>query len=240
MLVVANVVLFLLTRERDAGASVGEADTQMSVSTGAVTSAPPTPASAAPTSAPGVLAVYGDGYAAGNEEGGLGAAGWPVLVAARTGMTLSLHAVPQAGYVSVGSTGQDYAGLVETAPVPDAAVTLVVGSRNDRSADAAEVLAQVQQVVNDVRAAAPSTIVVVVGPVWSDGEPPADVLDDRDAVKTAATAAGVAFVDPIARNWFAQPTGLISSDGVSPTDAGHAHLADLITPWVTAALSQQQ
>ncbi|WP_164701582.1 SGNH/GDSL hydrolase family protein [Modestobacter sp. KNN46-3] len=243
LLVAANAMLVLATRQLDTAVTVAEPYTQVTARADELTvpavTPSPTPMTPAPAAATEVLAVYGDGYALGNEQGGLGVAGWPALVAAGSGMTLTLHAAPQAGYVSVGSTGQNYPGLAETGPVPDAAVTLVVGSRNDRSADAATVQANAQEIISDLRAAATSTAIVIVGPIWTDDDAPADILAVRDAVEAAATAAGVTFVDPIAEGWFAEPTGLISFDGISPTDAGHAHLADLITPLVNAALGQQ-
>ncbi|MGY1601174.1 SGNH/GDSL hydrolase family protein [Geodermatophilus sp. SYSU D00815] len=242
----AVLVLLIQKQESLTVPSTGEyaeilelsADPGPSGSTTAPTSTATAPAAPEAPAAPPVLAVYGDGYAAGNEQGGLGPAGWPALVAGSTGTELALHAASQAGYASVGVGGQDYLGLVESAPEADAAVTLVVGSRNDRGQNPAVVRSQAAQVIASVRETAPGSVVVLVGPIWSDGAPPADLLAERDAVRAAAEAAGVGFVDPLATGWFAAPAGLISPDGVSPTDVGHAHLATLIAPVVTSALAQ--
>ncbi len=184
-----------------------------------------------------VLAVYGDGYAAGNGEGGQGPAGWPALVAGRTGARLELHAASQAGYASLSPAGQDYADLVRDASVADATVTLLFGSRNDADESLAAVQQNVRLVISAAQEAAPSDTLIVIGPVWSSADAPAGLLAVRDAMRDAADAAGVRFVDPLAANWFAEPRGLISVDGVSPNDAGHAHLADLVEPVVAAALT---
>jgi hypothetical protein len=243
-LLLADGAVLLLLRQRQLSleaSPTGEYASAVAAASGgpAAPAAAPSAAAAqvATTDAP-VLAVYGDGYAAGNDQGGIGPAGWPALVAASAGAALSLHAVPQAGYASIGVTGQDFVGLVTAAPVADATVTLVVGSRNDRTQDPTVVSAHAAQVVDDVRAASPASVIVLIGPIWSNGAPPADVLANRDAVEEAANTAGVEFVDPLTAGWFAEPAGLISSDGVSPTDAGHAALAALIEPVVSAALAQ--
>jgi len=185
-----------------------------------------------------VLAVYGDGYAAGNESGGLGAAGWPALVAERTKAQLQLHAVSQCGYASVGTTGQNFSSLVTDQPVSEAAVTVIFGSRNDLGESVDAVRANAADVIAAVRTQSPGTVVVVVGPAWDDAAFPSALLPVRDAVRAAAQAEDVTFVDPLAEEWFAASSGLIAADGISPTDEGHVYLADQLTPVILAALAQ--
>jgi lysophospholipase L1-like esterase len=237
LLVLGNIALFTFL-----GTDRAPADTY--ASRAPLAGDPPTP-SGSPTPSPPVreapgdtvtLAVYGDGYASGNDMGGRGATGWPALVAERTGAELALNAVPQAGYASIGVTGQNYAALLGASPVPDADVTLLFGSRNDVGEDPAQVQAQAVAAMAAALQNSPGTILVVVGPVWDDGNVPAGVLAVRDLVQAAAEAAGATFVDPLAGGWFSTGSGLIATDGVSPTDAGHAYLADQIAPLVTAAL----
>jgi hypothetical protein len=75
--------------------------------------------------------------------------------------------------------------------------------------------------------------IVVVGPLPSTGAPPPALLAVRDAVRTAAGAAQVSFIDPIAEGWisgrWADPESgnasrMISADGRHLTPAGHAHV----------------
>jgi lysophospholipase L1-like esterase len=65
------------------------------------------------------------------------------------------------------------------------------------------------------------------------------VLQIRDILDTAALAAGAAFVDPLTERWFVGMPDLIGADGVHPTDAGHAYLADKIAPLIRAQLPRQ-
>ncbi|MGY1723804.1 SGNH/GDSL hydrolase family protein [Blastococcus sp. SYSU DS0533] len=194
---------------------------------------PPVEQEAAP-----VLAVYGDGYAAGNESGGLGPAGWPAIVAQRVGAELQLNAVSRSGYAAAGATGQDFLDLVESTPVPDADVTLLFGSRNDLDESPAVVRENATAAIAAAQSQAPDTSVVVIGPVWDDGDVPDALLAVRDAVQAAARAVGVPFVDPLAAGWFAEQTGFIAADGVSPNDQGHVYLADRVTPLVQTAVAQ--
>lgn len=191
----------------------------------------------APSPEPAVLAVYGDGYAAGNELGGVGLAGWPALVAQQTGTELALHAVRQAGYAAAGASGQKFIDLIQAKPVPDAAVTVVFGSRNDLHGDPSDISARVSEALVAVRANAPETSLLVIGPAWSNANVPPNILALRDAVLAVAQAAGATFVDPVAQGWFAESSGLIAADGISPTDQGHVYMAGRIAPAVATALA---
>lgn len=236
VLVLANVALFSLMHfapvQPDRYRPAARTADAVPTAAAAASSAAPSPAPVAQ-----VLAVYGDGYAAGNQLGGLGPKGWPALVAADTGTTLALHAVSRAGYASQGATGQTLLDIVEQEPVPDAAVTVLFGSRNDSGQEAAVIQARATQAIAAVEQQAPQTKVVVIGPAWSNANPPSTLLAARDAVQAAARGAGVLFVDPVKAGWFAQPAGLIASDGVSPTDAGNAYLAKQVEPVVQSALA---
>jgi hypothetical protein len=182
------------------------------------------------SSAAPILAVYGDGYSAGSTLGGQAAAGWPALMAQQLDADLRLHAVSMAGYAAIGTSGEDFSALVAANPVPDAAVTVVFGSRNDIGNAASAISQGAAETFQLVRTAAPTTQLVVVGPAWSNADVPDDLLALRDAVRAAAEAAGATFVDPVAQGWFSSPGDLIATDGISPTDAGHAFLASQIAP----------
>jgi hypothetical protein len=195
---------------------------------GRETTSPPAPASPTADAVNPVLAVYGDGYSAGSTFGGLGPAGWPSLVAQQIGAELRLNAVPKAGYASRGTSGQTFQDIARSSPVPHATITVVFGSRNDLGMGASTVRESARATYDAIRASAPSTTLVVVGPAWSEAAVVAELFTLRDAVRDAAEAAGAVFVDPLEDRWFDQPTGLIASDGVSPTDEGHSFLASRI------------
>lgn len=81
--------------------------------TRAITTVKPDTTAQPTTTATGGLAVYGDSYSSGISEGGIGATGWPALVADQLGMQLQLSAATLAGYVRPGSTDQTYPQMAE-------------------------------------------------------------------------------------------------------------------------------
>jgi hypothetical protein len=204
-------------------------------SSAASTTAPRVPAAATPSavsSVRNVLAVYGDGYSSGSVAGGVGAAGWPALVAAQLQMDLRLAAVAQSGYVAKGVTGQTFGDVIAAKPVPDAAVTVVFGSRNDDGVTDAQVGAASAAALRAVRAAAPDTALLVIGPIWTGGGVPAELYDIRDAVRASAESVGATFVDPLAEGWLDKSDEAVAADGISATDTGHAVLAKVIADHV--------
>ncbi|MEI4272823.1 GDSL-type esterase/lipase family protein [Klenkia sp. LSe6-5] len=247
VLLAANAALVVLLVQRNAptpqATAPAAASTNSSTSPSSPSTSPAGTTSASPTddasTEPGVLAVYGDGYSSGNSEGGTGAAGWPALVAQQLGMELQLSAATLAGYVRPGSTGQTYPQLVQAQPPTGAGVTVVFGSRNDVDASPAEVQSAAAQTFQAITAADPETELLVIGPCWSSADVPAELEAVASAVQQAAQAAGATYVDPIAQGWFADPAGLVSPiDGISILDPGHAYLADLIGPLVSAELAR--
>ena len=70
----------------------------------------------------------------------------------------------------------------------------------------------------------------------ADGRRPPAVLQIRDVLHAQARAVGATFIDPIAERWFVGRPDLIGEDGVHPTDAGHAYMADKIAPLIAARL----
>jgi lysophospholipase L1-like esterase len=187
---------------------------------------------AEPTPHAPVLAFYGDGYVSGTSQGGVGAAGWPAIVSARVGAEPTpVHAVPGAGYVAQApTTGDNFATLAQQAPEPTADVTIVFGSRNDYFAPPDAVYAGAVQTLTTIRAAAPNTRLLVIGPAWTDAAVPIQLPRVRDAVRRAAVDAQATFVDPLADGWFVGSPQLIGADVVNPTDEGHVYLADRIEP----------
>ncbi|WP_324278578.1 SGNH/GDSL hydrolase family protein [Blastococcus brunescens] len=203
------------------------------------------PTSSAASTAPAtedtpVLAFYGDWHVSGTELGGQGAAGWPAIVSERIGAEATVaHAVPSAGYVATAATtGDTFPTLVQNGPEPTADVTIVFGGRNDYPFPPEEIAAAATRTFEAIRAAAPETELLVIGPAWSDAAVPPELPPVRDAVQQAAAAAGATFVDPLAEGWFFDGTGLIGADLISPTDAGHVYLADRIEPVVRRLLAE--
>jgi lysophospholipase L1-like esterase len=91
---------------------------------------------------------------------------------------------------------------------------------------AAATEAAADRVIERVHRAVPQAVIVVIGPIWADGSPPARCLALRDHLRRTAAAIGAVFVDPIGERWFAGARHrMIRADGIHPDDAGHRWIA---------------
>ena len=190
------------------------------------------------------VAVVGDSYTTGTDEGGWGSNAWTI----RTWSTLAqqgVHVAPnvasegRAGYVVRGDHGGIFEDLTNRVVHPDDALVVFFGSRNDHGADRAQMAGLARDTFDLARHIAPSAKLLVIGPPWPTADPPLDVLEVRDILSDQAHDAGATFIDPISDGWFVDRPELIGPDGVHPTDAGHAYMAEKITPLIHAQLSRR-
>jgi lysophospholipase L1-like esterase len=190
------------------------------------------------------VAVIGDSYTTGTNEGGLGSKGWT----ARAWLTLNhqgMYIAPdvasegRAGYGVRGDHGSVFANLTVRAVRPDDALVVFFGSRNDQGVDPGLLAEMAREAFDLARRTAASATILVIGPPWPTAEVPQSVLQVRDIVSAAASAAGATFVDPIAERWFVGRPDLIGADGVHPNDAGHAYIANMIAPLIGAQLARR-
>ncbi len=187
------------------------------------------------------VAVIGDSYTAGTEEGGLGANGWTAVAwqtLARQGFPVlaNVAAEGRAGYGAVGNRGSVFLDLTGRAVRPGVQLVVFYGSRNDQDVRTDQLTAQVADALRLAKRTAPTARLLVIGPPWPTAEIPAAVLSIRDVLRAQAGAVGARFVDPIAARWFVDQPELIGPDGVHPTDAGHAYMADKIAPLIASEL----
>ena len=192
---------------------------------------------------PSHVAVVGDSYTTGTDEGGLGPKSWPVRAGqalAGRGMRISadVAAEGRAGYGVRGDHGSFFEDLAPRAVRPDDALVVFFGSRNDQGVDPALLDGMVRGTFDLARRAAPSARFLVIGPPWPSADVPESMLQIRDVLNAAAHAAGAAFVDPIGDGWFVDRPDLIGEDGVHPNDAGHEYLADKIAPLIRTQLTR--
>jgi lysophospholipase L1-like esterase len=111
------------------------------------------------------------------------------------------------------------------------------GSRNDQGVDPAVYFGAALGALNVARRMAPSAPLLVIGPPWPTADVPASITLIRDVLAADAQSVGATFIDPIAERWFVGRPELIGPDGVHPTDAGHAFMADRIAPLIAAQLA---
>jgi lysophospholipase L1-like esterase len=189
------------------------------------------------------VAVVGDSYTTGTDEGGEGPKSWTALTwhtLAQRGMRIApdVAAEGKAGYGVPGDHGSIFEDLTARAVKPDDALVVFFGSRNDQGVDPALLAGHVHDAFELARRFAPTARFLVIGPPWPTADVPQSVLQIRDVVNAAARAAGAAFVDPIGDRWFVDRPDLIGQDGVHPNDAGHEYLAGKIAPLIGMQLSR--
>ncbi|MEY8018157.1 Rv0518 family GDSL lipase [Mycobacterium servetii] len=187
------------------------------------------------------IAVVGDSYTTGTDEGGLGPYSWTARVwrtLAGEGVRIApdVSAEGRAGYVVLGDHGSIFEDLTARAVQPDDALVVFFGSRNDQGADLGMLAGKSHDTFDLARHLAPTARLLVIGPPWTSADVPKAILAIRDVLNAEARAAGAAFVDPIGDRWFFDRPDLIGADGVHPTDAGHQYLADKIAPLIRMQL----
>jgi lysophospholipase L1-like esterase len=190
------------------------------------------------------VAVVGDSYTTGGELGGLGSKGWTTRawqLLSRQGIAVAPDVAAEggAGYGTRGNHGSVFEDLTADVVKPDDALVVFFGSRNDQNVDPTQLSVLAWGTFQLARRTAPSAKFLVIGPPWPSADPPDPVLRIRDALKYQAGVAGATFIDPIAQGWFVGRPELIGPDGVHPTDAGHAYMADKIAPLIGSQLARQ-
>ena len=128
-----------------------------------------------------------------------------------------------------GWTGQSIGSFVAKAASQQLDVIFLAGGHNDSRWSASATAAAAADVIDRLQAAAPDALLVVVGPIWQNGSPPARCLALRDRLRAKSAEVGAVFIDPLADGWFSGSSHrLIGSDGLHPTDAGHRFIADKV------------
>ncbi len=192
------------------------------------------PAAPARASADTHIAVIGDSYTTGSEEGGGGSSPWPGLawqLLAERGVEIDADVAAEggAGYAQRGNRGSVFEDLTARVVQPDDVLVVFFGSRNDHPADPGQFPDLAAGTFRWARLVAPAAKFLVIGPPWTTGSPPPSLLTIRDSLRQQAAAASAVFIDPIEEGWFADRPELIGGDGIHPTAAGHAYLARRIS-----------
>jgi lysophospholipase L1-like esterase len=186
------------------------------------------------------LVVYiGNSFTGGSAEDSGVDARFPHLVSVAVrarGMTITADA---SGYVTRGANLLDYGDLAADVPA-DAAVVVFLGSDDDATASRPQIMGAARSAWRTVHERAPRARVLVVGTPWVSADPPEGILRSRDAVRDAAKAVGLPFVDPLAdRWWVGDVDGAVGADGLHPTDLGHLEMATELEPVVARLLDHE-
>lgn len=190
------------------------------------------------------VAVIGDSYTTGTDEGGQRpntwtARAWTTLAHQGVQVAPDVAAEGGAGYGVAGNRGSAFGELTARAVRPDDVLVVFFGSRNDQGVNPDLLAEAAHDTFELAHHTAPSARLLVIGPPWPTADPPGAVLEVRDVVADQARAVGATFVDPIAENWFVGKPDLIDADGIHPNNAGHAYMAAKIAPLIRAQLPQR-
>lgn len=190
----------------------------------------------------GSITFIGDSLTNGTSNDSGASHRFPSLVARELLVTARVLASNGSGYVAVGpaTDARDFPGQADLVKA-DTNIVVIFGSRNDMSVDedpSAAITENARRTYDRVRENAPGVHVVVIGPPWINDDPSEEILQVRDAVRTAAEDAGLDWVDPLEEGWFAEQDQLlpdgrhrgIAEDRIHPNDEGHAYLAQRILP----------
>jgi lysophospholipase L1-like esterase len=105
-------------------------------------------------------------------------------------------------------------------------VVVLAAGHNDYNWSRSATRAAADAVIMRIHRSLPRALLVVVGPIWQSGRPPASLLALRDHLRHVAAAVPALFIDPIAERWLAGSRhALIGADGIHPTDRGHRFMA---------------
>lgn len=188
------------------------------------------------------IAVIGDSYTTGSSEGGNGSRAWTEQawkLLARRGVDIKADVAAEggAGYGQPGNRGSIFQDLTARAVHRNDQLVVFFGSRNDQPVDPKQFPEMAAYTFHLAHFTAPDAKVLVIGPPWPTATPPAAVMAIRDSLRSQAAAIGATFVDPIDAGWFVGRPDLIGHDGVHPTDAGHAYMAEKIAPLIYSQLT---
>jgi lysophospholipase L1-like esterase len=173
-----------------------------------------------------VAAYLGDSYTTGWSGAGIGKRGWPAIVSASFGWKTVNRAVAGTGFVNPGWTGQRIRSRVTPVLKSRPGIVFVAGGHNDRRFGSRAAGKAADAVLRRLRRELPDAVIVVIGPIWANGSPPAAIRGIRAELRRHAAAVGAIFVDPIREGWFAgSAERLILADGIHPSNAGHRRIA---------------
>jgi lysophospholipase L1-like esterase len=188
------------------------------------------------------IAVIGDSYTTGTDEGGQGPQSWTSrawLLLAGQGARIDADVAAEggAGYGIRGNRGNLFEDLTVRAVNRDDVLVVFFGSRNDEPVDMQKYPVLVDETFTIARRVAPKAKFLVIGPPWPTPDAPPAVFALRDSLRAQAGAVGAVFIDPLAEGWFVGHPELIGPDGVHPTDAGHVYMAEKIAPLIRSQLA---
>lgn len=190
---------------------------------------------------PKKVVTIGDSFTESTAFGNAGANSWNQVVfrqLRKRGVDINSESSGEAGsgYVVRGIRGTTFGEEARRLLEPDDDLVIIFGGSADAPAKPESVEAAVRDTFSLVRKASPHAKLIAAGPASPVADAGPDVIRVRDVIRDEAVKIGATFVDPIADRWFVDNPDLIREDG-SPTDKGHANIAERLLPVIQGALA---
>jgi lysophospholipase L1-like esterase len=151
------------------------------------------------------------------------------MVAGSLKLRPQVRAVAGTGFVNPGWTGQPIRTRVTSVVQAHPQVVFLAAGHNDRRFATALSTKAADAVIDRLHKASPASVLVVIGPIWQDGNTPRSLRLLRDHLRRKSAQVGAVFIDPLRGAWFAgRAHRFIGPDGIHPTNAGHRHIAGLV------------
>ncbi|MBS1673499.1 MAG: SGNH/GDSL hydrolase family protein [Actinobacteria bacterium] len=189
----------------------------------------------APTDTSGKLLVaVGNSFVGGSAMDSGTVRRWPALIARALDMNLDVISAGASGYADPGDGDLTYRDLVREIPA-DADVVVIMGSDDDAPHPVADIERDARSALEEAIERAPHAAIIVTSTPWVVKDPDQGIRNTRDAVRAVADELGLEYIDGLGTWLVTGPPGQIGSDGLHPTDLGHAELARALTGPVEAA-----
>ena len=151
---------------------------------------------------------------------------WPALIAAEHGWRLTDLAVSGAGFVKPGWNGTTYRQQVDQALRLHPEVIMLAATRNDREQDPAQVTANADGMLRELRERFPDATIIGVTGIWGSDQPPATMTTVDGIVGDAVRDVNGTWLDigfPLVGH-----QNLLQPDGIHPNPAGQKVVAQTI------------
>ncbi|CAN5378495.1 SGNH/GDSL hydrolase family protein [soil metagenome] len=165
------------------------------------------------------VAVIGDSYSAGSDNDVV----WPTLIATGSPLSISVVAVRDASYVGGAGRSGRFASQVDKALASKPTMIVVFGGLGDAGLPEAQITQSAVDLFAELIRRAPTSELVVLGPIWHEMPVPQVFTTLDDALEKAAWVTRATYISLIHKDWLTA-AGTMQGD-VAPTDTGQLVLA---------------
>jgi hypothetical protein len=170
------------------------------------------------------VSVIGDSYSAGSDN----AVVWPTLIASGSPLSISVVAVPDASYAGDAGQSGRFAEQIDKALASKPSVIVVFGGLGDVGEPDGQITQSAIDLFAELIRRAPTTKLVVIGPIWHTQPVPDDFTAIDVDLEKAARITHTTYISLIQKDWLVAD-GLMQGD-TAPTDEGQAVLARQLNP----------